>query len=236
MIGPYINAAAVLTGGIFGVLLKRHVPKHLEEALPQTFSLVALSLGVLLLVKVQNMPPVVLALIFGTAFGELVRLESAVTRGAGALQKIMSRYLPHGGGVSEQEFAESFATLLTLFCASSMGIIGALTEGISGDYQFLIIKAILDFFTALIFAISLGISVSLIAVPLLAVQASLFYLARLIMPLMDTITYGDFSACGGLIMLGVGFRMAGIKKFHVINFLPTLILAVPFSILWQRWF
>ncbi len=43
-----------------------------------------------------------------------------------------------------------------LFCFSGVGIMGALTEGMTGDATLLLVKAIMDLFTALVFAISLG--------------------------------------------------------------------------------
>jgi uncharacterized protein len=129
-----------------------------------------------------------------------------------------------------------YSTLLVLFCVSSLGIIGSMTEGMTGNYQLLLIKSILDFFTAMIFALSLGPSVALIAIPQLLIQTSLFLLARLIMPYMDDISYGDFSACAGIILLAVGFRMARIKNFPVVNFIPALFFVVPLSYLWRYFF
>ena len=111
-----------------------------------------------------------------------------------------------------------------------------MTEGMTGNYQLLLIKSILDFFTAMIFALSLGPSVALITIPQLLIQTSLFLLARLIMPYMDDISYGDFSACAGIILLAVGFRMARIKNFPVVNFIPSLFLILPLSYLWRYFF
>lgn len=54
-------------------------------------------------------------------------------------------------------------TATVLFCASGTGIYGSLDEGMSGDITILVSKSILDFFTATIFAASLGYAVSIIA-------------------------------------------------------------------------
>ena len=87
--------------------------------------------------------------------------------------------------------------------------------------------------SGMIFGISLGPSIALIFIAQLAVQSSLFLLAKMIMPYMDDVAFADFSAVGGLIMVAVGMRMAGIMNFAVINFLPALLLVVPFSYLWR---
>lgn len=56
------------------------------------------------------------------------------------------------------------------------------------------------------------------------------------MPFMNDITMGDFAACGGIIMMAVGLRIAQIKMFAVVNFLPALLFIIPLSIYWHRWF
>ena len=108
-------------------------------------------------------------------------------------------------------------------------------EGMTGDPSILYIKTILDFFTAGIFAITLGYAVSAIAVPQLAIQLSLFFLATLIVPLTTPEMRADFAAAGGLIMLATGFRITGMKSFPVANMLPSLLLIMPISYLWATY-
>ncbi|STZ77081.1 Protein of uncharacterised function (DUF554) [Bergeriella denitrificans] len=102
----------------------------------------------------------------------------------------------------------------------------------SGDPSVLYIKAILDAFTAAIFAITLGIMVAFIAIPQTLVQLTLFFLAMLVLPLTTPDMRADFSALGGLMMLMTGFRIMGIKSFPVANMLPGLLLVMPVSHFW----
>jgi hypothetical protein len=102
----------------------------------------------------------------------------------------------------------------------------------TGDPTLLIVKAILDLFTAPIFACTMGYTVAILVVPQLVVQGTLFYAASLIMPLTTPEMLADFSACGGLIMLATGFRICGIKQFPVANMIPALIIVMPVSRLW----
>ncbi len=53
-----------------------------------------------------------------------------------------------------------------------------MNEGMTGDPSILIAKSFLDFFTAMIFACSLGIAVSVIRIPLLIIQLTLAWLPR----------------------------------------------------------
>lgn len=235
MIGPYLDSGAVVLGGLSGVLLARRVPTRLQEGLPAIFALASISIGILMVIKVHFMPAVILALIVGTIVGEVLSLEHAVKLGAGKIRAPLEKLIPARAHsrLPAHEFNQSFTAIIVLICAGGLGVVGALTEGLTGDYQFLLVKAIMDYFTAMTFAITLGVSIATIAIPQFAIQAALYYLAKFIMPYMDEIAFADFSACGGIIMLAVGYRIAQIKIFSVVNFLPALIFVVPFSYLWR---
>lgn len=236
MTGPFINSCAIIFGTLIGILLKKIIPKHVEEGLTPTFALIALGIGISMIVKVKTFPVVVLSIILGNILGDLLHLEKHIQAGAVYLQKRVNSVIPHANALPEEEFSLHFSSLIVLFSFSSLGILGALTEGLTGDVQLLIIKSILDFFTAIIFALSLGIAVSFIAIPQLAIQSALFFLAVAIMPVMDELAYADFSATGGIIMLALGLRMARIRHFAVINMIPALFLVLPFSFLWRAIF
>lgn len=133
-------------------------------------------------------------------------------------------------------YMEQFTTLLILFCASGTGIFGALTEGMTGDSSILLAKTVLDFFTAMIFASTMGRFLSVIALPQLAVMLLLFAGARLIYPLMTADMIADFSALGGVITLMAGFNLLRIKQTAVLNLLPAFVLCPVFSKLWSMIF
>ncbi|QIZ76277.1 DUF554 domain-containing protein [Ferrimonas lipolytica] len=234
MFGPLFNSIAIVGGGLFGSTLAKHIPKRIEQGLPATFALSAFAIGITMLGKVDNMLPVVMAFIIGTALGEFLRLENAAGSGAQRLQSRLKKRLPLPRGLSQTEFSMQYTSLIVLFSASGLGVIGALTEGLTGDNQLLMMKSLMDFLTAMIFAISLGSSIIFIAVIQFVVQTVLFLLAQTIMPLMDGATFANFTALGGIIMVAIGLRIAKIMDFSVVNYLPGLILVVPFSIGWAH--
>lgn len=233
MIGPFLNSAAVILGGLSGVVLAKRVPKRLQEGLPAIFALASLSIGITMVIKVQFMPAVIIALFVGTIVGEFLSLENGLKAGANRIRMLLEKLVPTKSTLPAQEFNQSFTAIIVLICASGLGIIGSLTEGMTGDYQFLFVKAIMDYFTVMIFAITLGVSMVTIAIPQFIIQASLYCLAKFIMPYIDEIAFADFSACCGVIMLAVGYRIAQIKIFSVVNFLPALLFVIPFSYLWR---
>lgn len=232
-IGAGVNSAAIILGGLGGAVMGRHIPERVRNALPLTFGVASIGLGIQLIIKVKTMPAVVLAMILGALIGELFSLERAIGRGAGHARYWVDRIFPPVEGLSADEFRDKFVALLVLFCASGTGIFGAMHEGMSGDPSVLYIKSILDLFTAAIFAAMLGYAVAAIAAPQFLLQAALALLAASILPLVTPTMMADFSAVGGLIMLATGLRISGIKLFPVANMLPALLLAMPTSYAWS---
>ncbi|WP_140919533.1 DUF554 domain-containing protein [Limnobaculum xujianqingii] len=235
MVGPLLNSAAVFIGGGLGLFLAPVMPKRLQDGLPAAFAMISIAMGVVMTIKVQQLPAVALALIVGLAIGEICYMEKGVQKFGSLVQRGLARIIPvRNHSMTPELYTQNFTALIVLFCAGGTGIVGALTEGMTGNYQLLVVKSILDIFTAMIFATTMGAAVMSIAIPQLLVQGTLYFSARLIMPYMTEITLGDFSACGGIIMIAVGLRIAQIKTFAVVNFLPALILIIPISLYWHK--
>ncbi|MCE0492579.1 DUF554 domain-containing protein [Vibrio salinus] len=233
MIGPLINATAIILGGIIGTVGGTKVPQRIRERMPMVFGLTSMGLGIAMIMKVKLLPAVVLAMLIGTLIGEIFDLEEKIKSLAHFLKDFIERTLPKpNSSISQNEYIEAFISVLILFSVSGTGIFGSMNEGVTGDPTLLIVKSFLDFFTAIIFAIRLGFPVASLAIPQTIVQAVLYYSASSIMPLTNDVMIADFSAVGGLVMLATGFRICGILQFPVANMLPALIIAMPISALW----
>lgn len=232
LIGPYVNGAAVIVGGLLGAVAGCHIPERVKAALPLTFGLCSIGLGINLVIKVKYMPAVVVAMVIGAVIGELFFLEKNTGKAAGSTRGLINRVLPPVQGLTAEAFTEKFVAILVLFCASGTGIFGAMHEGMTGDPSILYIKTVLDLFTAAIFATMLGYAVVTIAIPQVVIQVGLAMLAGVILPMITPDMMGDFSCAGGLIMVATGLRICNIKLFPVANMLPGLFLVMPFSYLW----
>ena len=92
----------------------------------------------------------------------------------------------------------------------------------------------LGFFTAMIFACNLGSVTALVAVPQCVIFLLLFYCAKLIGPLTTPVMVNDFKACGGLIMLATGLRIAKIKSFPIADMIPAMVLVWFISAMWTN--
>lgn len=235
IIGPFINAGAVLLGGVTGALLSQRLPERIRTSMPSIFGLASLGIGILLVIKCANLPVMVLATLLGALIGEFCYLEKGINTAVGKAKNLLNRSGKKNPGTHEL-FIQNYVAIIILFCASGTGIFGSMREGMTGDASILIAKAFLDFFTAIIFATSLGIAVAAIFAPMLIIQLTLATCASLILPLTTPAMMADFTAVGGLLLLATGLRICGIKMFAVVNMLPALALAMPLSALWSAFF
>lgn len=237
MLGPLVNSAALIIGGVSGAVLGRLVPRRVKEALPLTCGVISMGVGTVMVNRVHAIPAVSMALLAGALIGELLCLERMLETSVHWAQRRAEQYLPKERKNPQVEgFVVKFVTIMVLFCASGMGVFGSTQEGMTGDANILLAKSVLDLFTAMVFATELGVSVALIAIPQCAIQSALYFSAHLLTPLTTQAMLADFSACGGIIMLATGLRICGIKIFPIVNMLPALALIMPISALWTHFF
>lgn len=235
--GVFVNSGAVLVGGLLGVFFGDRIPDKISNNLTMIFGCAACAMGIMSITKMVTLPAVILALIIGTVIGELLNLESGIAKSAKKLEhplKLIAGYKETE--VQKENYIETLVSIVVLFVVSGMGIFGALEAGLTGNNTILFTKAILDLFTAIIFATSLGYIVSIIAIPQFIVLFLLYLLAGLIMPLTTPFMLADFASCGGIIMFATGMRICGIKSFPIANMLPAMLLVMPFSFLWMKYF
>ena len=228
--GPFINASAVLVGGVLGALLSQRLPERIRTSMTSIFGRASLGIGILLVIKCANLPVMVLSTLVGTLLGEICNMEKGINTLVSKLQQLISAKGKKKASAHES-YIQSYVAIIVLFCASGTGVFGAMREG-----SILIAKAFLDFFTATIFACTLGIAVAAISVPMLLIQLTLAACAAIIMPLTTPMMLADFSAVGGMLLVATGLRICGIKMFAVVNMLPALVLAMPISAAWTLFF
>lgn len=233
-IGVIVNASSVLLGGIFGGFFGNKLSEDFKEKLNMIFGACSMGMGIFSIAPMKNMPSVIFAVILGTIVGLTIHLGQIFNKGALLMQRPITRMIPTENlSISKDEFMSLMVTATVLFCASGTGIYGSLDEGMSGDLTILVSKSILDFFTAAIFAASLGYVVSIIALPQFIIFFILFLLARFILPFTTPSMISDFKACGGFLMLATGFRMVKLKMFPIAEMIPAMILVMPLSWLWS---
>lgn len=234
-IGIIINGCSVILGGMLGCVFGKKLDSELQDKLQMVFAVCSMSMGIGTIVLMQNIPAVIFSVIFGTVVGHVCHLEESVNKAAKSMQKIILRLLGSHSTLPTEGKDDILLTLIVLFCASGTGIYGSMISSMTGDHSILIAKSILDLFTALIFSCSLGLVVSMVAIPQMIIFLILFFCAGVIYPLCTPEMIGDFKACGGCIMLATGFRMVRLKQFPVADMIPSMALVMPISWLWMNY-
>lgn len=235
MIGPYINGAALLIGSLAGGFIGPRFSKDFRLHMPMVFGCTSIGISVAMIVKAKLLAPVALAVILGTVLGEIIHLESGIQRAVGYAVKLIEKITKPSGNIDQKELLDKFVPLTVLFCFSGMGFYGSLQEGMTGDPTLLIVKSILDIFTSLIFASTMGYTLGILCIPQIIIQTLLFCGAAMIVPFTSPDMLGDFSGCGGIILLAVGLRICGIKNLPVANMIPALIIVMPISWAWSTY-
>lgn len=232
-IGIIINALSIAVGGVVGSFVGEKISPRFKENINLIFGACSMGMGISSIALMENMPAVIFAVIIGTALGLALHLGEKIDAAAGGMQKVVGRFITSKNTkLSQEEFMTTLVTIIILFCVSGTGIYGSIVSGMTGDHSILIAKSMLDLFTALIFACTLGVVVSLIAIPQFIIFLILFLCAGLIYPLTTPVMINDFKACGGFIMLASGFRMIKVRMFPTADMIPTMILVMPFSWAW----
>ena len=226
-IGATVNVLSTLVGSLLGAVMGRYIPESLRTKLPQIFGLIAFCLGVPLLLNMTQMLSVVVAVLLGVMVGELLKLEKGIENLASRVQAPLEKRMKSTPSLAGVDFMPQYIAVLVLFSASGLGVVGSLMEGMTGEYEILLVKSLLDFFTAIIFGTSLGFMVSLAVIPQGLVMFTLYFLGSTIIPLTTPDMLANFSAVGGIIMLATGFQIMNIKEFSIGNMLPALIIIMP---------
>ena len=108
----------------------------------------------------------------------------------------------------------------------AMAIVGALEDGISGDWSILAAKSVLDFIIVMVMTCSMGKGCIFSAVPVFVLEGAITVFAIFIKPFMTELALNYISLVGSILIFCVGINLVWGKKIRVANLLPSLIFAV----------
>lgn len=217
MTGTIINVATVLGGSCVGLLIGKRMPDRIHETVFKGLGLLTLVIGMKMALESQYLLVLLASTLIGALIGELVGIQRHLDQFGDWTQSKVSE--------SRGRFSEAFITSSLVFCVGPMAILGSIQDGLSGDYDLLVMKSMLDAFSSLAFAATMGIGVMFSALTVLLFQGALTLGAFVLDGLMSDAMVTEMTACGGLIILGIGFTLLGVAKPRVANFLPSLVIA-----------
>jgi len=222
MTGTFLNIATVLIGGALGLLLGPRLPDRIRETVVAGLGLFTAAIGLDLFLDTQSAIVVLASLLVGGVIGEWAQIEEMLSRMGEWLQK---RFASRAEGGSAR-FVRGFLTASLVFCVGPLTILGSIQDGLTGDYQLLAIKSVLDGFAAMVFASTLGVGVLFSTIVILVYQGALTLLASQAQTVFSEAMIAELTATGGILLLGIAVSsLLELKPIRVGNFLPALVLA-----------
>lgn len=229
-LGTIINSTAIVGGGLIGHFAGRLFRAEQQDAINKAcgvsviFIAVAGAMQGMLqidggqLVSGKSML-VVLCLAIGTIIGELIGIE----HGFEVFGELLKRKTGNSG---DKQFVNAFVTASLTVCIGAMAIVGAIQDGILGDYSTLAVKSVLDFIIIAVMTTSLGKGCAFSAIPVLLFEGAVTLLARLVSPIMTELAIAYLSLIGSVLIFCVGVNLVWGKLLRVANMLPAVVLAV----------
>ena len=229
MTGAFINVAAVLIGGIIGIVFGARIPERIKETIVTGMGLFTAVMGIQMFLKTQNSMIVLGALVIGTLAGEWLRIENGLHALGQFLEQRFARDDTPG---ASNRFMRGFLTASLLYCIGPLAIVGSINDGLVGDYSLIAVKSVLDGFASIAFASTLGIGVLFSAVPLFMVQGGISFATMQFSHFMTISASAadpkvlELTATGGVILFGLALgRLLEMKSIRVGNMLPALLFA-----------
>lgn len=229
MTGTLVNCAAVIIGGLIGLLLKKGIKESYTVGINKSLGLAVLVIGINGVIanmftvengKLSSSGELLLIvfLVIGTLIGELIKLDDRFNRFCG---KVDAKF-KNGG------FAGGFINGTILFCVGAMSIIGSINDGLTGDSSVLLVKSALDFVNAVIFGATLGFGVIFTCIPMLIYQGGISLLAGTLSCILQGELLEQVCMVGYAIIMAIGFNFFLEKKFKTLNMVPAIILPVVY--------
>jgi len=226
MTGTIINFAAILLGGLIGLLAGNRIPPKVRQTLTSALGLFTLAYGIHIFAQTQNILVPLSSIVLGVIAGEALRIEELLNGMAERIQQKVERGA-NAGSPNAQRFISGFVAASLLFVVGPMAILGSIQDGLVGDYQMLAIKSLLDGIASIAFASTFGVGVLFSAPIVLVYQGAISLLAGTIGKGFDQSVILEMTSVGGVILAGIAIsNLLEIKKIRIGSFLPALLFVV----------
>jgi len=234
-LGTLINTAGIILGGLsghfFGKLLKERHQASLTVACGISVMFIGIAgamQGMLTIndgvINSGQAMFVTICLALGTLIGEIIDIEGLFER-FGEWLKVKT------GNAKDKEFVNAFVTASLTVCIGAMAIMGAIQDGILGDWSILATKAVLDFIIIMVMTCSMGKGCSFSAIPVFLFEGAVTVFASLLKPIMTDPALEYLSLIGSILIFCVGLNLVWGKKVRVANMLPAVVFAVAAAFL-----
>jgi uncharacterized membrane protein YqgA involved in biofilm formation len=226
MIGTWINISTIIIGSVLGLFFGARLPERMRASVIVALGLFTFALGIDLFLEGVQSPgenPLIplVSLLLGAILGEWWRLEERLNKLGARLEARISGSTEEGSA-----FIRGFVSASLLFCIGPMTILGAIQDGLTGNYQLLAIKSVLDGFASLALASTFGIGVAFSILVVLVYQGGLSFAAGFFQEALTDVMLAEMTAVGGILLLALAVgTLLEIRPTRPTNLLPALLLA-----------
>lgn len=223
MIGTILNVITVAIGSTIGLFVGDRLPEARQAAVVTGLGWVTLVVGIDNALISGNIIIPLISIITGVLIGDWINIQARLDHFAAWLQSKAASQ--DDDDVARERFINGFVTASLVFCVGPLTFIGSLQDGMTGDYELLAIKSVLDMFASLAFAASLGIGVMFSIITIIVVQGGLATIGFFAGEVMSDAMMNEMTATGGLILIGLSLILLDMKQSRVANYLPALLIA-----------
>lgn len=229
-IGTVVNVVAIIVGAALGVLMGNRISEKTRTLMTDVLGAITLIGAASAITELWNedflssVPdgfPILIvlgALLLGGLVGSALKIEERLENWGLQLKRRFDKN-------SDSPFVEGFVTASLIFVIGPLAILGSISDGMSPGIDQLALKSTLDFFAALAFAAALGWGVALSALPVGIYQGIWTGIGFVLGSILSSYQVSAMTATGGVLLLGIGLKLLGIKNIAIGNLLPSLGLA-----------
>ena len=215
MVGTLFNTFAVAVGASAGLALGARWSSELKDKIFVVLGLFTLAIGSMMALETAQPIDLFLALVLGTLLGHSLKLQA----------RLSELTQPKDGATAGRGFVEA----MILFCLGSMTLVGCMEDGLLNKPNLLFIKGTMDLISSAFLAATLGRGVLWSAVGVLVFQGGLTLAFGFMGQGMSPELIQELSALGGILMLGIGFQLLGVRahnlpQWPLVDALPALAL------------
>jgi len=227
--GTLVNIITVIIGSTVGLLAGKRLSQNLQDIVMKGLGLITLVIGFRMALDTQNIFIPMGSVVLGGLLGELGSIKARLDGLGDYLERAFLKIIPVDS--PDGDFTKGFVTASLVFAVGPMTFLGAIQDGLTGDYKLLAIKAGLDGFASMIFAATLGVGVLFSIFTLFFYQGGITLLAFFARSglsaeeVSSSLAVGELSATGGILIIGIGLSLLEIKDVRVSNLLPAILLA-----------
>lgn len=249
LFGTIVNTAAAVGGSLIGLFIRFLVKKRAEKvagpenldlpdalegkekpksftqrfakAMIKGFALCTIYIGISGVLKCENELVLILSMAAGISVGEFLNLDHLVNR---AVRKLENRMSGHN-------IAEGMISAGLLFCVGAMTVNGAIMSGLGQGHALLYSKSVLDFFSAIVYSMTMGLGVLFSAGLILVIEGGIAVLSSIFGAFLTEYMITMIGAVGSLLIIALGLNLLGATKLKIMNYLPAVFMPILFCLL-----